>query len=318
MEYKDYYQILGVPRDADEKAIKAAYRRLARKYHPDVSKEPDAEKKFKEVAEAYEVLKDPEKRKAYDQFGANWKHGQDFTPPPGWEQMYRGRRGRARTAHFDAGGFSDFFSAIFGDMGGFDAGGFEGYAEKGADHRAKLQISLEEAYHGAEKNIQFQVNEMRPDGRVVSRPKTLKVKIPAGMTEGQLRLRGQGGPGFGSGPNGDLYIDVSIAPHPLYRVVGKDIYLDLPVTPWEAALGAQVEVPTLDGRVRMKIPANARSGQKLRIPDRGLGRGARGDQYVVLKMINPPVENEAQKEAYRKLAEIYQGFDPRADLGRKG
>ncbi|RMD69392.1 MAG: J domain-containing protein [Gammaproteobacteria bacterium] len=303
MEYKDYYKILGVSRDATQEEIKRAYRKLARKYHPDVSKEPNAEERFKEIAEAYEVLKDPEKRAAYDQLGTH-RPGEEFRPPPGWEEQF---------GFGGAEGFGDIFETLFGFGRPRERAG--GFRMRGQDEHAKILISLEDAYHGATKTITLQVPEMEPNGRVVTRTRTLQVRIPRGITPGQqIRLPGQGAPGIGGGPHGDLYLEIDFQPHPLYRVEGKDIYLDLPITPWEAALGAKVKVPTLGGPVEVKIPPGARSGQKLRLKGRGLPGHPPGDQYVVLQIVTPPATTEKEKAFYRKMAQEMP-FNPRAHLG---
>ncbi len=306
MEYKDYYKILGVERDAKEAEIKTAYRRLARKYHPDVSKEADAEKKFKEVGEAYEVLKDNEKRQAYDQLGADWKSGQNFNPPPGWEDIFSGA-GQTSSAGFGASGFSDFFESMFG--GGFSQGGgasgFQhgGFQSKGADQHAKISITLEDAYKGAKKNIRL------------SNGRNLDIKIPAGITSGKrIRLAGQGSPGAGGGPNGDLYLEVTITPHRLFKVDGKNIMLDLPIAPWEAVLGAQVQVPTLNGRVELKIPAGSQSGKKLRLKKRGLQGQPAGDQIVTMQIVMPESKSDKDKRYYEDMAKQFD-FNPRQKLG---
>lgn len=296
MEYKDYYKILGVARDAEAAEIKKAYRRLARKYHPDVNHEAGAEDKFKELQEAYEVLQDPEKRRAYDQLGANWKAGQQFRAPPGWDNAHFGGAGAGD-------GFSDFFRNLFGGGsfrfddgfdGGFSGGGFGGQPR--APQTAELKISLKEAYEGASKLI-----TLGPQG------KQLKVTIPKGVTSGQqIRLAGQA-------QGADLYLRIEIAPHPAYRVDGKDIHLDLPISPWEAALGEKVTVPTLGGKLSMAIPAGARSGQKLRLRGRGLNGG---DQILHLQIQNPPADSAEARELFRQMADTLD-FDPRADLLKK-
>lgn len=309
MKYRDYYQILGVARDASAEDIKKAYRRLARKYHPDVSKEPGAEERFKEVAEAYEVLRDADKRAAYDQLGSNWKAGQEFRPPPGWQ----GGHGQPFTGGFGGRDFSDFFESLFGNLGGL--GGFagaRGFQSAGADQTVPLEISLEEAYHGGSRALQLQVPERNASGQMTTRLRTLNVKIPAGVTTGQkIRLSGQGGAGSGGGLSGDLYLELTIRPHPLYKVRGRDITLELPLAPWEAALGAKVEVPTLGGSVTLSIPANARNGQTLRLRGRGLPGQPPGDQLAVLRIVNPPVESEAARELFRHMARELP-FNPRA------
>jgi len=330
MEYRDYYKTLGVDRNASADDIKKAYRRLARKYHPDVSKEPDAEKRFKEVAEAYEVLKDPEKRKLYDQLGSDWRAGQDFRPPPGWERSGGGRR-RTSAGTADFGDFSDFFESVFGggpggspfeevfggarhgrSRGGARAG--QGFARRGADRTARITVSLEEAYHGASKT--FTVEDSEPDagGAVRRQSRNLRVQIPAGVTNGQrIRLAGQGDPGLGGGQRGDLLLEVRIAPHRLFHLRGRDVHLDLPVAPWEAALGATLKVPTLGGQVDLKIPAGSQSGRGLRLRGRGLPGKPPGDQYVTLKIVNPPADSEKAKKLFSRM-EKELDFDPRAAL----
>lgn len=313
MEFKDYYKIMGVSRDASAEEIKRAYRKLARKYHPDVSKEPDAEARFKEINEACEVLKDPEKRAAYDQLGTRWKAGEDFRPPPDWN-----------VGGFDFGGFeggpthfSDFFEALFGGASPFGTrrSPRQGFRMRGENEYARLQISLEEAYRGATRTITLQIPEPDAQGRLVTRTRTLQVRIPAGVTQGQqIRLAGQGAPGIGGGPAGDLFLEIELLAHPLFRLEGRDVYLDLPVTPWEAALGATVSVPTLGGTVDMKIPAGSQSGQKLRLRGRGLPGRSPGDQYVVLQIMTPPAHNEAAKDLYRRMAREMP-FNPRSKLG---
>jgi len=316
MKYKDYYQILGISRDASEDAIKKAYRRLARKYHPDVSKESGAEERFKEVSEAYEVLRDAEKRAAYDQLGHNWQAGQDFRPPPGWQ----GGQRTHPSGGFSSRDFSDFFESLFGRGGGFSGmGGFAdmggrsgGFATAGQDQTVAMEISLEEAYHGGSRSVQLQTPERDPGGRVTSRTRTLNVKIPAGVTNGQkIRLTGQGSVGMGGGPSGDLYLEVSIKPHHLYKVRSRDIILELPLAPWEAALGCKIEAPTLGGPVTLNIPANAQNGQKLRLRGRGLPGNPPGDQLVTLRIVNPPADTEVARELFQRL-ERELPFNPRA------
>jgi curved DNA-binding protein len=314
MEYQDYYKILGVERNANADEIKKSYRRLARKYHPDVSSEKNAEEKFKQVKEAYEVLKDPEKRKAYDQMGANWKQGQGFSPPPGWE--YQSRSGRGQTHEtFSQGDFSDFFESLFGGMGGARGQAHHEFKQRGQDQHAKVSISLEDAYRGATRELSLQEPQLDPrTGQVSYQTHTLRVKIPAGVTTGQqIRLQGQGTPGMGGGPKGDLYLEIQVMPHSLYTLEGKDVYLNLPITPWEAALGAKISVPTLGGTVELSIPAGSQTGQKLRLKGRGLPDKPAGDQYVLLKIYIPEPKNEQQKQLYRQMAEQMQ-FDPRKDL----
>lgn len=314
MKFKDYYEVLGVERNASQDDIKRAYRRLARKYHPDVSKEADAEARFKEMREAYAVLKDPEKRSAYDQFGENWKAGQDFQPPPDWES----RRGPSfgDEAYAGAGDFSDFFETLFGHgrRGGFSyqAGGGR---MRGEDTSATISIPIDDAFHGATRTVSLEVPEIDASGRLARRRRTLNVKIPKGVTAGKrIRLEKQGGPGLGGGPAGDLYLAVEFEPHPLYRAEGKDLYLELPVTPWEVALGRKVKVPTLAGTVDLKIPPGSGSGKTLRLKGRGLPGDPPGDQYVELKVVVPPAADAEARELYEQL-EREHDVNPRAKLG---
>ena len=304
MRFKDYYETLGVARDASQDDVKRAYRRLARKFHPDVSKEANAESRFKEVGEAYEVLKDPEKRTAYDRFGKDWKHGQEFRPPPGWERQFDFGGG----GFSGASGFSDFFETLFGQgaaRGARGHGGARGPRDpvraRGGDQSTQLEIPIEDAYRGATRNITL-------------RGRTLSVRIPRGVTEGQrIRLSGQGGAGAAGGPAGDLYLTVAYAAHPLFRAEGRDVHLKLPVAPWEAALGATVSVPTLGGKVDLKVPRGSRAGRTLRLKGRGLPGRPSGDQYVALEIVAPPADTPEAEALYRKMAESMD-FDPRAGL----
>ncbi len=312
MEFKDYYTIMGVARDATQDEIKRAYRKLARKYHPDVSKERDAEARFKELGEAYEVLKDAEKRIAYDQLGANWKQGQEFRPPPDWDTGFEFTGGGFTGG--DSAQFSDFFESLFG-RGGFSSGG-GGFHAQGQDHHARVLIDLEDAYTGATRAITLRVPEVNPQGHVVTRERTLNVTIPKGIRAGQhLRLAGQGTPGVGQGKAGDLFLEIEFRPHQHYRVDERDVYLDVPVTPWEAALGASVTVPTPAGAVAMKIPAGSGAGRKMRLKGRGLPGGTPGDFYVVLRIEAPPADNAAAKALYEQMAKEMGSFNPRAKLG---
>jgi len=316
MDYKDYYQIMGVARDASQEDIKRAYRRLARKFHPDVSKEANAEARFKEVQEAYEVLKDPEKRVAYDQLGSNWRSGQEFRPPPDW-----GRDFEFSTSSFGSaqdGGFSDFFSSLFGQrspFGGARGGaGSRGFAAAGEDHVAKIQIDLEDAFRGGSHTVELKSPQLGADGRVAVKPRTLKVMIPPGVVEGQrIRLAGQGSAGIGGGPAGDLYLEIGFRPHRLFRVEGRDVTLDLPIAPWEAALGATVQTPTLAGPVDLRIPPNAKGGQRLRLRGRGLPGSTPGDQYVVLNVVVPPADTPQARAFYEQMRRELP-FDPREGL----
>jgi curved DNA-binding protein len=312
MDYKDYYKILGVARDASQDEIKRVYRRLARKYHPDVSKETNAEDKFKEVQEAYEVLKDAEKRAAYDQLGSNWRSGQEFRPPPNWGNNFEFS---GSVGGREADGYSDFFSSLFGARGPFtQRGGAAGYGASGEDHVAKIQIDLEDAYRGGSQTIELQTPQLRDDGRVAVRPRTLKVTIPAGVTEGQrIRLAGQGSAGIGGGRAGDLYLEIGFRSHRWFQVDGRDVTLTLPVAPWEAALGATVPTPTLAGTVDLRIPAGAKAAQKMRLKGRGLPGSPAGDQFVVLKIVLPPSDSPKARELYETMQRELP-FDPRAEL----
>jgi curved DNA-binding protein len=317
VEYQDYYKILGVARSASGDEIKKAYRRLAHKYHPDVSKETNAEAKFKEVQEAYEVLKDPEKRAAYDHLGSQWKSGEQFRPPPNWGREYAFHGGGGvHEDLFESEGFSDFFSTLFSGRGQFAGAGAQP-RRAGRDHQARLDITLDEAFQGGTRTIELKRHEMGAGGAPEARTHTVRVSIPMGVADGQtIRLAGQGEPAHGSRAAGDLFLQVHILPHPLFHLDGRDVTLTLPVAPWEAALGAAVTVPTLGGNVEMQIPAGAQSGQKLRLRGRGLpGPSGTGDQYVQLKVVLPPATSAEARELYeqmrRKLA-----FDPRAELGR--
>lgn len=316
MEFKDYYKIMGVKRDASQDEIKRAYRKLARKYHPDVSKEADAEARFKEVGEAYEVLKDPEKRAAYDQLGANWKAGQDFRPPPDWDQGFEFHGGGFTGA--DAEQFSDFFESLFGRGGlggGYTRQARREFHARGEDTYAKVLIDLQDAYQGATRTLTLKHTELGVDGRPQLKERSLNVRIPKGVRQGQhIRLAKQGGAGIGKGEAGDLYLEVAFRPHPYYKVEGKDVYLDLPVAPWEAALGATVKVPTPTGPVDLKVPANSSAGRKLRLKGRGIPAKAPGDLYVVLQIALPKADNDAVKKAYRAFEKATE-FNPRAHLG---
>lgn len=320
MQYKDYYSVLGVDRKASLDDIKKAYRRLARKYHPDVSKESNAEEKFKDVQEAYEVLKDPEKRTAYDQLGSNWKQGQDFRPPPGWNQNTRfyTSDNMGDFSQEDLGGFSDFFANLFG------AGGrgrsrqqqthYEEYQQRGSDQHAKVAITLDEAFHGTSRTFQLRVPEINRNGVMHETTRTIKVNIPAGTLPGtQLRLAQQGAPGLGGAAAGDLYLEIEVEPHKLFTLQGHDVYLTLPVAPWEAALGADIKVPTLGGTVGLKLKPNSQAGQKLRLKDRGMpSKSKTGDQYVILQINIPPADTDEKKHVYQRMAEVMP-FNPRSD-----
>jgi curved DNA-binding protein len=306
MKYKDYYAILGVHRNASSEEIKKAYRKLAHKYHPDVSKDPAGEEKFKEVAEAYETLKNPEKRAAYDQLGTH-RPGQDFQPPPDWGRQF----GDGRFS-FEGIDLADLFAGLAAGRHrpGQQTGPFR---MPGQDYEVTAHISLEEAYRGTEVELNLTVPEHDEEGFLRRVPRTFKVRIPKGATDGQrLRLAGRGGKGINGGRDGDLYLNIALHPHPLFRVIGHDLYLDLPLAPWEAVLGATVEVPTLGGPVHLKVPPNARAGQQLRLAKRGLPRphGAEGDLYAIVQIVVPAATSERERELFRDLA---QGstFNPR-------
>jgi len=307
MEFKDYYKVMGLAKTASQDEIKRAYRKLARKYHPDVSKEADAEARFKDLGEAYEVLKDPEKRAAYDQLSSNWQAGQDFRPPPGWNSntgsggFRPGAGGGSSQADF-----SDFFEELFGraQQGGRPRGHstHQEFHMQGEDRHARILIDIEDSYEGVTRQISLQIPELTPDGYLQNRERTLSVRIPKGIREGQqIRLAGQGSAGMGSGATGDLYLEVGFKPHPRYRAEGKDIYMDVPVMPWEAALGDSLNIPTPTGQVKLKIPAGSQSGKTLRLKGGGLPGKQAGDLYAVLKLINPPADTAKARAAFEQL-----------------
>jgi curved DNA-binding protein len=314
VDYKDYYTIMSVDRDASQDDIKRAYRKLARKYHPDVSKEADAEARFKDVGEAYSVLKDPEKRAAYDQLGAGWKAGQDFRPPPNWDAGFEFTGSGFKSG--DPGAYSEFFEALFGqDLGsGRKARADYNYQARGEDHHSKVLIDLEDAYNGSTRSITLRSPVLSDDGHVATRDRTLTVKIPKGVLQGQrIRLAQQGAPGHGGGASGDLYLEIDFRPHKRYSVDGRDVYLRVPITPWEAALGATVTVPTPTGAVGLKVPAGTSSGQKLRLKGRGIPSQPPGDLFVTPELTLPPADSDKAKELYRKMQQEMD-YDPRASL----
>lgn len=313
MEFKDYYKILGVDADADDKSIKAAYRKLARKYHPDVSSEEDAEHKFKEVSEAYEVLRDKEKRAEYDvarQYGG----ARGFEPPPGWQG---GAAGSGFQGDFQ-GGFSDFFEEVFGQAGHGSRQGYsrQHFTRRGEDIELALAIFLEDAFKGESRTISYEVPSFDERGRLTREARTLKVRIPAGVTEGErIRLKGQGAPGIGDAPAGDLYLHIRFAPHPLYLVEGSDLTITVPVAPWEAALGCKLTVPTLEGDISLTVPANSQNGKRMRVRGKGLGRAdKRGDLYVVLRVTMPESASQQEQTLWQQLAAA-ANFDPRRNWG---
>lgn len=314
MEFKDYYKIMGVARDATQDEIKRAYRKLARKYHPDVSKDPEAEVRFKELGEANAVLKDLEKRAAYDRLGANWQSGQDFRPPPDWNAGFEfsGDGANARGAE----DFSDFFESLYGH--GFAGGRQErpAFHARGEDRHAQVMIDLADSYSGATRVITLGTPEADANGRVTMRSHKLNVTIPRGVRAGQhIRLSGQGAPGIGQGKAGDLYLEVAFNPHAHFRVEQRDVFLDLPLAPWEAALGATVSVPTPNATVDLKIPPNSKAGGKLRLKGRGIPGTTPGDFYVVLQVVLPLAENDTDQAFYAGMAEQFKSFKPRSRLG---
>ncbi|MDO8698322.1 MAG: curved DNA-binding protein [Pseudomonas sp.] len=319
MEFKDYYKVLGVEPGADDKAIKTAYRKLARKYHPDVSKEKDAEQQFKAVAEAYEVLKTAEKRAEYDELRQHAKQGRPFEPPPGWQP--RGNGGFAD--QFGGGGrdYSDFFESIFGGAGRSRGpqGSARSSGRRGQDVEMELPILLEETLVDEAKKVAFQVPQYGADGQPqAALNKTLNVKIPAGVSDGErIRLKGQGAPGLGGAANGDLYLIIRLVPHPLFDVEAHNLIITVPLTPWEAALGAKVAVPTLTGKINLTIPANTQSGQRLRVKGKGLVNklGERGDLYALFKIVIPRQTDEQSRQLWAQLAES-AAFDPRAEWSK--
>ena len=321
MKYKDYYKILGVARDASADDIKKAYRKLARKYHPDVSKEKNAEESFKEVSEAYETLRDPEKRAAFDQLGSH-AAGQEFRPPPDWSQHFAPNFGTGSPfdqmgqAAFDDIDLADLLAGLTGrarGRGGGRAGGREGPIP-GPDYEAMVRITLEQAFHGTEIDLDLSVAEYDERGVAHRVPHRIKVRIPKGVIDGQkLRVPGKGGKGMQGAPPGDLYLDIQVQPHPLFRTSGQDLYVDLPLAPWEAVLGTSVELPTLAGAVSLRVPASTRAGQQLRLAGRGLSRpgGKSGDLFAIVAIVVPTAVNERERSLYRELSES-SNFDPRA------
>ena len=303
MKYKDYYKILGVARGAGEDEIKKAYRKLARKYHPDVSKEPDAKEKFQDVSEAYETLRDKEKRAAYDSLGSGFRPGQDFRPPPDWFDRF----GAGQAEDLRDVDLSDLFEqmGIFGRAGGRRGGFGRRVPIPGEDYEVPIRISLEEAARGTERAFRLNGQELR-------------TRIPRGATDGQrLKLRGKGGPGANGGPPGDLYLQIALEPHALFKASGHDLEIEVPLAPWEAALGAEVEVPTLEGRVSLKVPPGSKGGQKLRLSGKGLPKpgGGAGDLYAALNLVVPATLTEREKRLFEELREASR-FDPRSRFGR--
>ncbi|MGZ0656652.1 DnaJ C-terminal domain-containing protein [Coraliomargarita sp. W4R53] len=307
MKDKDYYKILGVPKGADDATIKKEYRKQARKYHPDINKDATAEQQFKDLGEAYEVLKNPEKRKAYDQYGSEWEHGAERAKQ---QRQYRqSNTGSYDGANFGGADYSDFFGSMFN-------GGGRGHAprpQKGEDVDVAVKIPLVDAYRGNSREITFQMPSVSPDGRRVYQNKTLNIKIPKGVKQGsRIRLKGQGGKGFNGGELGDMYLQIDFEPNARFEVVGADVSLTLPVAPWEAALGAQVKVPTPTGSINMTIPKGAASGKKMRLKGQGIPAKVAGDLYVILQVVLPPADDDKAKEVYEAMQGL--GFNPRPNF----
>lgn len=302
---KDFYKVMGLSADASDSDIKMAYRRLARKYHPDISKEPNAEEKFKELGQAYEVLKDPEKRAVYDNLGKQQAHQ--------YHQAEQHQQDYARYSQEDwqgAGIDPDILESIFGGYSRQRQGPVQG-----EDYQANITLSLEEAYQGCTRQLNIPVHSMNAQGQADSSTQTLNVKIPAGVRYGQkIRLTGQGAPGLNKGPRGDIYLTVHFHKHPFFEIKEQDIYLTLPITPWEAALGASLKVPTLGGPVDLKIPEGSQAGQKLRLKGRGLPGKTAGDQFILLKILIPQAKTETAKKLYAQMAQE-MAFNPRTDIG---
>jgi curved DNA-binding protein len=323
VEFKDYYEVLGVPRDATADQVKKAYRQLARKHHPDVNKAPEAEARMKDVNEAYAVLSDPERRAAFDQLLARGaRAGQEFQPPPDWDTGFEYSGGRFSDA--EAAQFSDFFAELFGRMGrggprahaGVGGADGAGFRARGEDHHAKILLDVEDAFRGARRQVSLRAPEVDAQGRVKLVERTLDVQIPKGVREGQLiRLAGQGSPGLGAGTAGDLFLEVHFHPHPRYTVHGRDLVIELPVTPWEAALGAAVPVSLPDGRrLNVRVPANAQSGGTLRVRGQGLPSDPPGDLELRLRVVLPRADTPRAKELYETMASEL-AFDPRTSGG---
>jgi len=315
MEFKDYYKVLGVERSASQDEIKKAYRKLARRHHPDLSKAADSQARMQDINEAYEVLRDPERRAAYDRVGSGWQGGQEFRPPPDWDAGFEFSGAPPGAAGADH--YSEFFESLFGAARrggarhrhtGHDA------RVRGDDHHARIAISLADAFDGATRVLTLQNPELDHDGRIALRERQLSVNIPKGVRAGQqIRLAGQGSPGLGGGPAGDLYLEIQFEPHLRYRVDGRDLYLALPVAPWEAALGAAVRVPTLSGTLEVSVPAGSQTGRRLRLKGRGIPGAVPGDLYVVLEVVLPAAASEKARDLYRRMAQEL-AFDPRQGM----
>ncbi len=309
MDFKDYYQTLGVSKTAAADEIKKAYRKKARQYHPDVSKEKDTEARMKEINEANAVLSDPEKRAAYDRLGTQHKSGEDFQPPPDWDVGFEYSGQGANSSDF-----SEFFASLFKQSAG--AGSRQ---MAGQDHHAKIMVDLNDAYDGSTRSITLQASELDTQGHWVVKERKLNVRIPKGVKENQMiRLSGQGTPGFSGGKPGDLYLQVYFKPHPNYRIDGSDVYETIPIAPWEAALGASIKVPTPDGVVEVKVPAGSKTGQKLRLKGRGIpgnqSLAIAGDLYIQLEIVLPPANSDHARKLYETMAQQL-AFNPRQYLG---
>lgn len=323
MDFKDYYKVLGVEPGADDATIKSAYRKLARKYHPDVSKEKDAEQQFKEVAEAYEVLKTAEKRAEYDELRQYAQQGRPFEPPPGWQSRSQDAPGAGFDSGFGQSGrdYSDFFESIFGNAAHGQRSHAHGrsHARRGQDLEMEFPLLLEETLQEQAKQVALQIPQYSADGQPLpALNKTLNVKIPAGTGDGErIRLKGQGVPGVGGAPNGDLYLIIRLVPHPFFDVEAHNLILTVPLAPWEAALGCKVTVPTLSGKISLTIPANTQSGQRLRIKGKGLVKklGGQGDLYALFKIVIPAQSDEASRALWSQLAEK-AAFDPRTQWSK--
>lgn len=327
VRYKDYYETLGVARNASHDEIRKTYRRLARKFHPDVNKSPDAENKFKEIAEAYEVLGDPPKRKKYDEFGTNYHSGDEFRPPPGWEDssyQFYGEPSASGFTRDDLGGFSDFFESLFGGRGAEQSfhqarfadppsGEAAGSARRarGQNHEAGITISLEDAFHGGKKSIALQTARLDEHGRVQRQTKNYNVRIPPGTIDGmKIRLAGQGGAGHSESSAGDLYLHVSIAPHPIFKWSGKNLEITVPITPWEAVLGAKIHVPTMEGKAALTVGPGTQSGQKFRLRGKGFPGHGPGDLFVTVQIAVPSSVPANERKLFEELART-SAFKPR-------
>lgn len=319
MEFKDYYKILGVSKTATTEQIKKEYRKLARKYHPDISKDPNAEKIFKEIGEANEVLKDPEKRKLYDQYGSNWKTGKQQEEYQ--KQHQQQHQGAGFDGGFDFGGgfdnsreYSDFFENMFGNARRKGSKSRQNFQQRGEDIDASISIPVSVAYKGETRMISFTIQSLAQDGRITSKPKNLNIKIPKGIKGGQkIRLAGQGSTGYNGGENGDLYIKIEFEEDRVFSVKGADVYVNVPVAPWEAALGGEITIPTPEGNLKLKLPANSSQGKKLRLKGKGIPAKSPGDLYVTINIALPPADTEEAKKMYEQMKNL--NFNPRVNFG---